>query len=42
MVPSCNHDFALYSWLTAVTGFAKLAVILDCPCAGFIFMNMDI
>ena len=28
MVPSCNHDFAQYSWLTAVMGVAKLAVIL--------------
>ena len=28
MVPHNSHDFAQYSWLTALTGVTKLAVIL--------------
>ena len=28
MVPNSNHDFSQDSWLTALTGVAKLAVIL--------------
>jgi hypothetical protein len=28
MVPRSNHDFSQYSWLTALTVLAKLAVIL--------------
>ena len=28
MVPYSDHDFSQYSWLTALTGVAKLAVIL--------------
>ena len=40
MVPSCNHDFAQYSWLTAVMGVAKLAVILVTALCLVFFMFM--
>ena len=40
MVPSSNHDFSQYSWLTAFTGVAKLAVILVTAFCLVFFMFM--
>ena len=40
MVPYNNHDFSQYSWLTALTGVAKLAVILVTALCLVFFMFM--
>lgn len=40
MVPSNNHDFSQYSWLTALKGIAKLAVILVVALFLLFFMLM--
>jgi amino acid permease len=38
MVPSNNHDISQYSWLTALTGIAKLAIILVVSLSLLFFM----
>ena len=40
MVPSRNHDFSQDSWLTALTGIAKLAIILVLALSLLFFMLM--
>lgn len=40
MVPSNNHDFSQDSWLTALTGIAKLAIILVVALFLLFFMLM--
>ena len=40
MVPSRNHDFSEDSWLTALTGIAKLAIILVVALFLLFFMLM--
>ena len=40
MVPSNDHDFSQYSWLTALTGIAKLAIILVVSLSLLFFMLM--
>ena len=40
MVPSNNHDFSQDSWLTALTGIAKLAIILVVALYLLFFMSM--
>ena len=40
MVPYNNHDFAQYRWITALTGVAKLAIILVVAICLLIFMLM--
>ena len=40
MVPSRNHDFSQDSWLTALTGIAKLAMILVVALSLLFFMLM--
>ena len=40
MVPYSDHDFSQYSWLTALTGVAKLAVILVSALCLVFFMFM--
>ena len=40
MVPYSDHDFSQYSWLTALTGVAKLTVILVTALCLVFFMFM--
>ena len=40
MVPYNDHDFSQYSWLTALTGIAKLAIILVVSLSLLFFMLM--
>jgi hypothetical protein len=40
MVPHNNHDFSQDSWITALTGVAKLAVILLTALCLLFFMFM--
>ena len=40
MVPSSNHDFSQDSWLNALTGIAKLAIILVAALCLLFFMFM--
>ena len=40
MVPNSNQDFSQYSWLTALTGVTRLAVILVTALCLVFFMFM--
>ena len=40
MVPKTDHDFSQESWLSAVTGIAKLAIILVVALSFLFLMSM--